>query len=141
MQGSYGNDMLNITRMELDWMAGKGNATKDALRRWTPENTNTDVPRASSTNNPEVSSRWVEDGSYLRLKNLALGYNFSEKSLEKIHLKYLRIYVSAQNIWTWTNYTGFDPEVSYQDSNRNVGLDYMGYPNIKSYTLGLNIRF
>lgn len=141
MQGSYGNDMLNITRMELDWMAGKGNATKDALRRWTPDNTNTDVPRASSTNNPEVSSRWVEDGSYLRLKNLALGYNFSEKSLEKIHLKYLRIYVSAQNIWTWTNYTGFDPEVSYQDSNRNVGLDYMGYPNIKSYTLGLNLRF
>ncbi|MDM1294132.1 TonB-dependent receptor [Sphingobacterium sp. N143] len=141
MQGSYGNDMLNITRMELDWMAGKGNATKDALRRWTPTNTHTDVPRASSANNPEVSSRWVEDGSYLRLKNLALGYNFSAESLEKIHLKYLRIYVSAQNIWTWTNYTGFDPEVSYQDSNRNIGLDYMGYPNIKSYTVGLNVRF
>lgn len=140
-QGSYGNDMLNITRMELDWMAGKGNATKDALNRWTPTNTNTDVPRASASNNPEVSSRWVEDGSYLRLKNLALGYNVPKTAIGKIGIDQLRLFVSAQNIWTWTNYSGFDPEVSFQDSNRNIGLDYMGYPNIKSFTFGINARF
>jgi len=140
-QGSYGNDMLNITRMELDWMAGKGNATKDALNRWTPTNTNTDVPRASASNNPEVSSRWVEDGSYLRLKNLALGYNVPKTAIGKIGIDQLRLFASAQNIWTWTNYSGFDPEVSFQDSNRNIGLDYMGYPNIKSFTFGINARF
>ncbi|WP_312134566.1 TonB-dependent receptor [Sphingobacterium sp.] len=140
-QGSYGNDMLNITRMELDWMAGKGNATKDALNRWTPTNTNTDVPRASASNNPEVSSRWVEDGSYLRLKNLALGYNVPKTAIVRIGIDQLRLFASAQNIWTWTNYSGFDPEVSFQDSNRNIGLDYMGYPNIKSFTFGINARF
>ncbi|WP_434451395.1 hypothetical protein [Sphingobacterium spiritivorum] len=133
--------MLNITRMELDWMAGKGNATKNALRRWTPQNTNTDIPRASSSNNPEVSSRWIEDGSYLRLKNLAVGYNFSERSLQKIGIKRMRVFLSAQNIWTWTKYTGYDPEVSFQDSNQNIGLDYMSYPNIKSFTFGFNAGF
>ncbi|MCL4640992.1 MULTISPECIES: TonB-dependent receptor [Olivibacter] len=140
-QGSQGNDMLNITRMELDWMAGKGNATKDALNRWTPTNTNTDIPRASASNNPEVSSRWVEDGSYLRLKNVALGYNFPKFMLGKLQVSKLRIYASAQNILTVTNYKGYDPEVSFQDSNRNVGLDYMGYPNVKSVTLGINVGF
>ncbi|WP_228384158.1 SusC/RagA family TonB-linked outer membrane protein [Sphingobacteruim zhuxiongii] len=140
-QGSYGNDMLNITRMELDWMAGKGNATKEALNRWTPTNTNTNVPRASASNNPEVSSRWVEDGSYLRLKNLALGYNVPKTAIAKMGIDQLRFFASAQNIWTWTNYSGFDPEVSFQDSNRNIGLDYMGYPNIKSFTFGINARF
>lgn len=140
-QGSQGNDMLNITRMELDWMAGKGNATKDALNRWTPTNTNTDVPRASASNNPEVSSRWVEDGSYLRLKNVALGYNFPKFLLGKMQISRLRVYASAQNILTFTKYKGFDPEVSFQDSNRNIGLDYMGYPNVKSVTLGINVGF
>jgi TonB-dependent starch-binding outer membrane protein SusC len=140
-QGSYGNDMLNITRMELDWMAGKGNATTDALNRWTPQNTNTDVPRASASNNPEVSSRWVENGSYLRLKNVALGYNFPQFALGKLRVSRLRIYASAQNILTFTKYKGFDPEVSFEDSNRNVGLDYMGYPNIKSVTVGINVGF
>lgn len=140
-QGSYGNDMLNITRMELDWLAGKGNATKDALDRWTPEHTHTDVPRASASNNPEVSSRWIEDGSYLRLKNIALGYNLPKFALGKLNVNRMRIYFSAQNILTVTKYKGFDPEVSFQDSNRNIGLDYMGYPNVKSFTLGLNIGF
>lgn len=140
-QGSYGNDMLNITRMELDWMAGKGNATKDALNRWTPENTNTNVPLANAANNPEVSSRWVEDGSYLRLKNIALGYNFSEFLIGKLQVSRMRVFVSAQNALTFTKYTGFDPEVSFQDSNRNIGLDYMGYPNVKSFTFGINVGF
>ncbi len=140
-QGSQGNDMLNITRMELDWMAGKGNATKDALRRWTPENPDTDVPRASASNNPEVSSRWVEDGSYLRLKNISLGYSFPDFNLGVFGVKSLRVYMSAQNIWTLTKYKGYNPEVSFQDSNRNVGLDYMGYPAIKSVMAGINVEF
>ena len=138
-QGSVGNDMLNYTRMELDWMAGKSNATTDALNRWTPTNTDTNVPRASGANKPEVSTRWVEDGSYVRMKNLALGYSLPAIMLERWKLSKLRVYFSAQNLLTFTNYSGYDPEVSFRDSNTNVGLDYGSYPNVKSYTLGINV--
>ncbi|SEL74148.1 TonB-dependent receptor [Parapedobacter koreensis] len=140
-QGSVGNDMMNYTRLELDWMAGKSNATIDALNRWTPTNTDTDIPRASGANKSEVSSRSVEDGSYLRLKNLTIGYNIEEPKLRHLGVSTLRVYVSAQNIWTVTNYSGYDPEVSFQDSNINVGLDYGSYPNVKSWTLGVRIGF
>lgn len=138
-QGSVGNDMMNYTRMELDWMAGKSNATTAALNRWTPTNTDTNVPRASGSNKPEVSSRWVEDGSYVRLKNLAVGYNLPARTLQKLHLTKLRVYLSAQNLLTFTNYSGYDPEVSFRDSNTNVGLDYGSYPSVKSFTVGVNI--
>lgn len=138
-QGSVGNDMLNYTRMELDWLAGRSNATKDALRRWTPTNTDTDVPMTSGSNKAEVSTRWVEDGSYIRLKNLSLGYNVQGNILKRCHLSKFRVYVSAQNLITITKYTGYDPEVSYSDSNTNVGLDYGSYPNVKSLTIGVNI--
>ncbi|WP_206073054.1 SusC/RagA family TonB-linked outer membrane protein [Pontibacter flavimaris] len=140
-QGSVGNDMLNLTRMEMEWMSGKGNASTAALDRWTPTNTDTNVPRASINNSNAVSSRWVEDGSYVRLKNVVLGYNLPSALTEKFFVSNLRLYVSAQNIVTFTDYTGYDPEVSYIDSNRNIGLDYGSYPNVKSYTAGLNITF
>ena len=138
-QGSVGNDMMNYTRMELDWMAGKSNATTAALNRWTPTNTNTNVPRASGSNKPEVSTRWVEDGSYVRLKNLAVGYNLPSTWATRLSLSSLRFYVSAQNLLTLTKYSGYDPEVSFQDSNTNIGLDYGSYPNVKSITIGVNI--
>lgn len=139
IQGSQGNDMMNFTRMELDWMAGKSNATTNALNRWTPTNTNTDVPRASGSHSPQVSTRWVEDGSYVRLKNIVFGYNFPEVVLNRLNVGNLRVYLSAQNILTFTDYSGYDPEVSFQDSNRNIGLDYASYPNVKAYTVGLDI--
>ncbi len=139
IHGSVGNDMMNYTRMELDWLAGKSNATKDALNRWTPTNTNTDVPMASGGNKAEVSTRWVEDGSYVRLKNIALGYNLQGSILQRFNLSSLRVYISAQNFFTFTKYSGYDPEVSFRDSNTNVGLDYGSYPNVKSLTIGVNI--
>nr|WKN37541.1 TonB-dependent receptor [Tunicatimonas sp. TK19036] len=145
-QGSQGNDMMNYTRFELDWLTGKNNATTDVLNRWTPENTNTDIPKAFAGRPARPSTRWVEDGSFVRMKNLALGYTMPAGLLQSIGVRSLRVYVSAQNLLTITNYKGFDPEVNYQssdtdDSNRNLGLDYGSYPNAKSYTLGLNIGF
>ena len=139
IHGSVGNDMMNYTRMELDWLAGKSNATKDALNRWTSTNTNTDVPMVSGGNKAEVSTRWVEDGSYVRLKNIALGYNLQGSILQRFNLSSLRVYISAQNFFTFTKYSGYDPEVSFRDSNTNVGLDYGSYPNVKSLTIGVNI--
>jgi hypothetical protein len=139
IQGSQGNDMMNFTRMELDWMTGKSNATTDALNRWTPNNTDTEIPRASGSRSPQVSTRFVEDGSYVRLKNIVFGYSLPESISERLSISNLRLYVSAQNVLTFTDYSGYDPEVSYQDSNRNIGLDYASYPNIKSFTVGLDI--
>lgn len=145
-QGSQGNDILSYTLMELDLLAGINNATTNALNRWTPSNTNTDVPKASAGRTRRVSTRWIYDGSYVRLKNLALGYTLPSSLLDRLNIERLRIYVSAQNILTLTEYPGYDPEVNYQSSggtngNRNLGLDYGSYPNAKSYTIGLNIGF
>jgi TonB-dependent starch-binding outer membrane protein SusC len=145
-QGSQGNDILSYTLMELDLLAGNNNATTNALRRWSPENPNTDVPKAALGRTRRVSTRWIYDGSYIRLKNLSLGYNLPSSVVNRLNMNGLRIYVSAQNILTVTDYPGYDPEVNYNtggatNGNRNLGLDYGSYPNAKSYTLGLNVRF
>lgn len=145
-QGSQGNDILSYTLMELNLLSGINNATTEALNRWTPTNTNTDVPKASVGRTRRVSTRWIYDGSFVRLKNLALGYTLPTTMLERLKINKLRLYVSAQNILTLTDYEGYDPEVNYRsesatDSNRNLGLDYGSYPNAKSYTVGLNIGF
>ena len=145
-QGSQGNDILSYTLMELNLLSGINNATTDALKRWTPTNTNTDIPKAASGRTRRVSTRWVMDGSYARLKNVALGYNLPAAVVNSLKMSKLRVYVSAQNIWTITKYKGYDPEVNYMsegatNSNRNLGLDYGSYPNAKSYTVGINIGF
>ncbi len=138
--GVHGNEMINYTRMGLDGTSGVYNATTDMLDRWTPTHTDTDVAKAA--NRPMfVSSRWVEDASYIRLENITVGYSFSKKILEKIKIRQLRIFVSAQSPLIFTNYKGFDPEVNWGSGNRNIGLDYGSYINTKSYTAGLNIGF
>lgn len=144
LQSSIGNDILSYTLMELNLMSAINNSTTAALDRWTPTHTNTDVPRAFSGRTRRVSTRWIYDGSYIRLKNIALGYNLNLSELSRVNISKVRIYLSAQNIFTITDYEGYDPEVNYRtggasNGNRNLGLDYGSYPNAKSYTLGLNI--
>ncbi len=146
-QGSQGNDILSYTLLELETMSGFNNSTTRALDRWTPTNTDTDVPKAFGGRSQRVSSRWVFDGSYVRLKNIALGYSLPASVVEKLMIQKLRVYVSAQNILTFTDYPGIDPEVNYSSggsgtaSNQNLGLDYGSYPNTKSFTVGLSIGF
>lgn len=144
-QGSFGGDMLNFTLMELNTLNGSSNATIAALDRWSPSNPNTNVPSAAPRAR-RVSTRWVYDGSYVRLKNATLGYTFANEALEKLKLSKLRVYISGQNLVTFTDYPGLDPEVLYRtDNNRgnnvNIGLDYGSYPNAKAYTMGINISF
>lgn len=145
-QGSQGNDILSYTLLELNLLSGINNATTEALNRWTPTNTDTDVPKATTGRTRRVSTRWIYDGSFVRLKNLALGYTLPASLLERMKISKFRVYVSAQNILTLTDYEGYDPEVNYRseggtNGNRNLGLDYGSYPNAKSYTVGLNIGF
>lgn len=146
-QGTQGNDLLSFTLLEIESMSSPYNATIKALDRWTSTNTNTNIPVRSIARTQRVSTRWVYDGSYARLKNIALGYNVPLGGNSKKYIQKIRVYVSAQNILTFTSYPGYDPEVNYgssgsgANSNRNLGLDYGSYPNAKSYTLGLNIGF
>jgi TonB-linked SusC/RagA family outer membrane protein len=140
-QGSQGNDILSYTLLELETISGRNNATTVALNRWTPTNTNTDVPIASATRSQRTSSRFVFDGSYIRLKNIALGYTLPKAVANKFKMQSLRVYVSGQNILTSTKYRGYDPEVNYRSSNLNAGVDYASYPNAKSVTAGINVGF
>lgn len=146
VQAYTGGDILNLTKMELDRLSGNSNATTDALNRWTPENTDTDVPKAKGGRVGWISSRFLEDGSYIRVKNISIGYDLPADFLSKLKIRTARIYLSGQNLFTITNYSGVDPEVAYNssgatDSNINLGLDYDSYPNTTSYTLGINLGF
>lgn len=140
IQGSQGNDILNVQRAETNISGPWGNQRREILNRWTPTNTDTDIPRARVTVNPLlIQSDWlIEDGSYLRFKTISLGYTMNKiKSLSS-----LRLYVTGQNLITLTNYTGFDPEVnSPGNSNLQLGVDYNAYPSAKAILFGINATF
>lgn len=141
-QSSYGNKIFNNTRALLEIGSGFTGTSAVLKNRWTPANTNTDVHRAIEDPSPTLSDRFVEDGSYLRLKNITLGYTLPLAVARSIKLKNLRIYVSAQNLITWTNYTGFDPEVSRNGQLAlSSGFDFGGYPGTKTITGGLSVTF
>lgn len=141
LQGSYGNKILNANRFELEYLNGTTNQDRDMLKRWTPENTNTDIPRAASTRPANrISTRQIEDGSYLRLKNIQLGYNLPAAMLKAVNVQSVRVYVTAQNLITWTKYSGYDPEVNrFGQDSRSQGFDYASYPAAKTFLFGLNI--
>lgn len=140
-QGVYGNDIYNQNRVRRESYEGGGAFPTSPViaQHWTPEH-QTDVPAFSGTEYVN-SSRWVEDGSYLRLKNLTLGYSLPDKVLRKMHLSQLRIYVSATNLWTVTDYSGYDPEASMGMDAYGAGIDRGIYPSAKSWVVGLDITF
>ena len=145
-QGSVGGDLYNLTAVQL--FNGDSNALVDVLNSWTPENTDTDIPRAAIRGR-ERSSRFVEDGSFVRLKNIALGYTLPTGLLSKAGIGSARVSISAQNLLTFTGYSGLDPEVSFfgsggesrGDDNIIIGHDFGNYPNLRSITFGLNLKF
>ncbi|WP_166963813.1 SusC/RagA family TonB-linked outer membrane protein [Yeosuana marina] len=142
-QAAYGGDIFSFTALEL--ASGGSNASTEALRAWTPTNTDTNVPSAA-VRGKRITSRFVYDGSYVRLKNLALGYTVPTNIAEKMGMDKIRLSISGQNLLTFTDYPGTDPEVSYkasgnQNSNVNQGFDYGNYPNIKSVTFSINLKF
>ena len=141
-QGSYGNDIYNASRIETEGMYDGKNQSTAVLNRWRKPGDVTDIPRAvKSTDNIKASSRWVEDGSYLRLKTLTLAYNVPVDALEKYGIRKIQPYFTAQNLWTLTNYKGFDPEVNEGLSGPTMGIDWGTYPQTKSFIFGLNIEF
>ncbi|WP_366182431.1 SusC/RagA family TonB-linked outer membrane protein [Flavobacterium ovatum] len=145
-QGSEGNQIFNSTSYWLDTDLGSNSTTK-ILGRWTGEGTSNTIPRltfTNSNNNAVVSSRFVKDGSYLRLKNIQIGYSFSKSLLDKIALDKVRLYVSGQNLLTLTKYDGLDPELGVDDSQNNpldIGIDRGRYPSSRTISVGLDINF
>lgn len=141
-QASIGGKLYNANRANLELGTGYVNASDVMLNRWTPANTNTDVKAAFQDPAITISDRFIEDATYYRLKNLSFGYNLPKSVLSRVGIDALRIYFSAQNLVTWTNYTGFDPEVSLNGQSLiNKGVDQGVYPNNKSYQVGLSLSF
>lgn len=149
-QGVQGNKIYNALRTTTEGMVRFFNAGTRVLQAWRPDHTNTDVPRAISSDpnqNARPSTRFLEDGSYLRLKNIILSYNIPDKALQSMTkgvVKNFSIYVSAQNILTFTKYTGYDPEVGNRapgSSSLTNGIDYAVYPQPKAYQIGINANF
>ena len=143
IQGSYGNDIFNATRIDLEGMFDSKNQSVAVLDRWTPENTITDIPRAGvGVINVRNSSRFVEDGSYARLKSLTLSYRLLDKGSKFKGISKLSVYVTGQNLITLTNYSGFDPEVnSFGKSATEMGIDYGTYPQSRALIFGINVDF
>jgi TonB-dependent starch-binding outer membrane protein SusC len=141
LQGVSGNNIMNANRFELEYLSGTTNQSRDVLNRWTPTRTDTDIPRATINRSPNrISTRQIEDGSYLRLKNIQLAYQFPTALLKTLHLQSLRVYASAQNYVTWTRYSGYDPEVNrFGQENVSQGFDYGSYPAAKMLMFGLNV--
>ena len=144
LQGSQGNDMLNASRMEIEGMTGPQNQSTAVLRRWRQPGDQTDIPKASwgSYDNSRISSRFIEDGSYLRLKSVTLSYQLPKAWTDKVKMQNVKLYATGENLWTLTNYSGFDPEVNaFGTSNTAKGIDYGTYPQTRNIIFGLNITF
>lgn len=140
IQGTVGNDLLNINRQNLEMFTGQQNASIDALNRWTTNNPSQLYPRAKLDPAPVFSNQFVESGSFARLKSLQLGYSFPKEWLKNAHITNLNLYLAAQNLLTWTSYRGFDPEVT-SGSNVQIGTDAGVYPAAKSVSVGISLTF
>jgi len=141
--GVYGNKIYNVTRYYTENMKDNSNYSTSTVNSWTPENKSTSMPRAvfgDVNANSRVSTRFLEDGAYLRLKNIQLGYTLPKNISRKINVDKLRIYTSGQNIFTLTDYKGYDPEVG-STNEWNNGIDYGGYPISRTYIFGIQLTF
>jgi TonB-dependent starch-binding outer membrane protein SusC len=144
LQFSYGNKVLNFSKATFVNMGSdiQNNQSVEALRRWKREGDVTDVPKYifGNTQNNLHSNRLLEDASYLRLKNVSLGYNVPTKYTDKIMLGSARVYLNATNLWTLTKYTGSDPEVSTLDGSTSAqGIDFFTLPQVRTIVVGLNV--
>ncbi len=147
LQGVQGNQVLNMVKRWVDFNNQAGNRSLRMLYdSWTPENPDAVLPilDANDSRSQQPSSYFIEDGSYLRMKNITLGYTLPAGTLSKIGLSSARVYVQAQNLFTITKYSGIDPEITSVGSTPGstvLGIDQGNYPNAKMYQIGINFGF
>ena len=142
IQGVYGNEILNANRFELESGNGLSNASINMVNRWTPENPSDIYPRANrNADYLHMSDRYIEDGSYIRLKSLSISYNIPKNLLSYARISKAKIYATGNNLITLTNYTGFDPEVGhFAQDNTRLGYDYGAYPSVRTFIVGVVIN-
>ncbi|WP_257018427.1 SusC/RagA family TonB-linked outer membrane protein [Winogradskyella pacifica] len=144
LQGSQGNDMLNVTRIDTEGMIDPKNQSIAVLNRWRQPGDITDIPRASfgNSDNSRVSTRFIEDASYLRFKTITLSYDLPQTIIDKLGITALKIYGTGENMFTITDYSGFDPEVNaFGGSNTVQGIDFGTYPQTRNVIFGINATF
>ncbi|WGU68867.1 SusC/RagA family TonB-linked outer membrane protein [Capnocytophaga canimorsus] len=145
VQGSQGNEIFNAMKTHL-YQFDETNKHKDMVHSWTPTNTDTQMPRLTAkdkNNTNRASDRFVEDGSYVRLKNITLAYNLPSHWMEKVKMSQMKLYVSAQNLLTFTKYSGADPEIGQVSSSNYLsrGVDLGIYPQARTFVMGLKMQF
>lgn len=140
-QGSVGNEILNQNLRVLELFNGQQNAMGVARDRWTASNPSNVIPRAKIDPAPIFSDRLIEDGTYVRLKNLTFGYTLPNDISKRLKLDSVRFFVTGYNLITWTNYSGFDPEVTSVDNTVSQGTDAGVYPSSRTITTGFKINF
>jgi len=138
-QGTYGNDIFNSSMVDTQGMYDLKNQSVEVLRRWRTPGQITDVPKAGFDLRP--SSYFIGDGSYIRLKDLTLSYNFDAALLQKMGVGKIQPYITATNLLTFTKYKGMDPEVNQWGNSSVQGIDWGTYPQSRTFTLGLNVEF
>jgi len=145
LQGSYGNDILNYTRRTLEGLNNVyWNQLATVNNRYSALNPNGTLPRYNQWHqqNMRISDRFVEDGSYLRIQNITLGYNLSKSLINKAKMSNARLFITGQNIYTFTKYTGYDPELGAFNNNVFMqNIDLGNYPNPRTFTFGANVTF
>ena len=140
-QGVYGNEILNLERRYLLNMEASSNMMKESLQRYPYGNLNRATRKSSGNNGACTSTFHIEDGSYLRLQNLSLGYTFPDRWTHKAGISKLRIYIQGTNLFTWTEYSGYNPEVSNHASDAlRPGEDYCSYPLSRTFSVGINFN-
>ena len=145
-EGTQGNDIFNAMRYFTYDLADVTNKSVEVLNYWTPTNTNTTIPRLNGNDkndNKRISDLYIEDGSYLRLKTLQFGYTIPQSLSSKLYMTNLRVFVTGQNLLTFTKYSGSDPEIGQISSTNYTsrGVDIGTYPQAKTFTAGINITF
>lgn len=144
LEGSQGNEMLNATRIELEGMTDPKNQSTAVLDRWRQPGDITNIPRSSfgNTDNSRISTRFIEDASYLRFKAVTLGYTLPKSIIDKLNIKEIRLYATGENLFTITNYSGLDPEVNaFGGSNTVRGIDFGIYPQTRNILFGASLKF
>ncbi len=141
LTSSVGNDIYNASKIEMIGMYSGANQIKDATRRWRVPGQITDIPKAGELDNLKASTRWVEDGSYLKVKNITLSYDIVHPALRKAGISKIRPYVTLDNMITLTKYSGYDPEMSQYTSATSMGIDWGTYPCVKTVLFGVNVEF
>lgn len=143
-QWRYGSDVMNANRIifEGNYANKNINQFKTYVDRWSPDNQDSKNFRIGGRGPSGVySSKTIEDGSFLRLKTVQLAYSFPKKWMKEIHLNTIQVYISGENLWTWTAYSGLDPEVSTKNSALTPGFDYSAYARNRIFTAGVKIVF